>query len=103
MAVTITEYSGLAYASGRSVPGIPQEPALAVQSFTVAGTVSTNALTAAQTRLVRIRVDVGCFLLFGSSGSTTIPSATAINASAYAPGEYLRGVSPYMRITSLST
>jgi hypothetical protein len=99
--LSITEYpGGVSYISGRSVAA-PREPSLQSQAIATSASASTAAL-GGYTQLIELVTDVGAWVLFGSSASTGI--ATSTNAQRFLPNvAYTRGVSPYMRITTIST
>src|SRR6185369_99042 len=87
--IWITEYRGSAYGNGRC--NNPQVPAGQLGTLTVAITGSASTLSiSSQAQLLMISLDAGAFLLFGSSGSTVIPTAT--NAERLPAGNHMRGV-----------
>jgi len=100
MSVYVTEFGG--YLSGRPFsPGVPNLPALNNQTMSISS--ASTAQLGAATRMIMLSADTGAWLLFGSSGSTTVATSTSgfrIPAG-FAP--QLFNVSPNMRITALST
>lgn len=98
--LTVTEFAGVSYINGEAV-GILREPSIKASAIATSATASTAALQG-PTRIVELVTDIGAWVLFGSSGSTTV--ATSTNATRFlANVPYQRAVDGYMRFTVIST
>lgn len=96
MTTWVTEYSGMAYVGGLQRGGIPMWPAVGTQAMS-----STTTITLGNaTRLIRLELDAGAYVLNSSTGV----AASSTSGERLAGGrEYLRGVSPGTKLTMLST
>ena len=96
----ITEFGGLGYGNGRVIPapGLPH-----LRSFAMdLSSASTGALGAG-TNLIGVTADAGGWLLAGSSGSTAVATSTnGMRIPAATPPLYFE-ISPYARLTAVST
>lgn len=96
----VTEFTGAGYGNGRAF-GVPSMPAYRTQPVAISSSASTASVSAV-TNLVMLDTDAGCYVLFGSSASTTV--ATATNAMRIPADQYrIVAVTPASRLTVLST
>lgn len=91
----ITEYAGAAQGVGGML--VPMEPPLAEQTVAIGGASVSSAAFGANTRLVRLRTDAICSVLFG-----TAPTAAATNARMADESEAYHAVSPGMKVAVIT-